>query len=217
MKNGKSVLWALICALTIVSGVARAEGEPAGEFDYYVLSLSWSPNWCALEGDAKGAVQCDAGEGHGWVLHGLWPQYHRGWPSFCPTVERAPSRQMTREMSDIMGSSGLAWHQWRKHGTCSGLSAKAYYRLSREAYALVTRPEVLRKLEKPVKLPASVIEEAFLRENPDLSPNTITITCRDDHIQEARICLSKDLVPIPCGRDVIKDCSLDDALFAPVR
>ena len=201
----------------LAGGVALAEGEKAGVFDYYVLALSWSPNWCALEGDAKGAEQCDAREEFGWVLHGLWPQYHRGWPSFCQTVERAPSRRMTRDMSDIMGSSGLAWYQWRKHGTCTGLSASQYYELSREAYASVTRPEVLRKLDKPVQLPASVIEQAFLRDNPSLSEDTLTITCRAGHIQEARICLSKELDPVPCGRDVIKDCTLDDAIFSPVR
>ena len=123
----------MLLALLLVAGVARAEGEPAGEFDYYVLSLSWTPSWCAIEGDARESEQCDPGQGYGFTLHGLWPQYERGWPSYCPTSERAPSRAMTADMIDIMGSSGLAWHQWRKHGVCSGLSATDYYALSREA------------------------------------------------------------------------------------
>ena len=151
------------------------------------------------------------------MLHGLWPQYHRGWPSFCPTTERNPSRAMTRDMADIMGTSGLAWHQWNKHGVCSGLSAPAYYDLSREAYAKVTRPEIFRKLDKAVKLPASVVEEAFLKANPQLEPDMITITCKDGRIQEARICLSKSLDPVPCGRDVVRDCTATDALFDPIR
>ena len=196
---------------------AFADGEKAGEFDYYVLALSWSANWCALEGDARNSPQCDPVEDHGWILHGLWPQYHRGWPAFCPTVHRAPSRRMTREMSDIMGTSGLAWHQWNKHGTCTGLSAPDYYELSREAYGRITRPAIFRKLDRTVKLPASVVEEAFLKENESLAPDGITITCRDGHIQEARICLSKSLEPVPCGRDVIRDCKLKDAVFEPMR
>lgn len=196
---------------------ASAEGEKAGEFDYYVLALSWSPNWCAIEGDAKGSPQCDAREDHGWILHGLWPQFHRSWPSYCRTSERAPSRTMTAEMADIMGTSGLAWHQWKKHGTCSGLSAQGYFDLSREAYASIERPQILRKLDKSVRLPAHLIEEVFLKENPELSPDGLTITCKQGYIQEARICLSKDLAPVPCGRDVIKDCALDNALFDPVR
>ena len=197
--------------------MALAEGEKAGEFDYYVMSLSWSPNWCELEGDARNSPQCDAREDHGWILHGLWPQFHQGWPSFCRTPHRQPSRRTTKDMADIMGTSGLAWHQWKKHGTCSGLSATDYYALSREAYATVTRPPIFRRLDKTVKLNASVIEEAFLQSNPHLEPDGVTITCKLRHIQEVRICLSRDLSPVPCGRDVIKDCTLKDAIFTPVR
>lgn len=201
----------------LTAGLALADGEKSGEFDYYVLSLSWSPNWCVLEGDAKNSPQCDASEDHGWIMHGLWPQYHRGWPAYCPTSERAPSRAMTRDMADIMGTSGLAWHQWNKHGTCSGLSARAYYELSREAYGTITRPAIFRKLDRAVELPAAVVEEAFLKDNPNLEADGITITCRDGHIQEARICLSKSLTPVPCGRDVIRDCRMKDAVFEPIK
>ena len=76
--------------LTVLPLAARAEGERAGDFDYWVRALSWSPNWCALEGDARDAEQCEAD--FGWVVHGLWPQYETGWPSYCPTSARAPSR-----------------------------------------------------------------------------------------------------------------------------
>lgn len=206
----------LLCLL-LCANMAHADGEPSGEFDYYVLSLSWSPNWCALEGDAKQSPQCDSSQDFGWVLHGLWPQYHRGWPAFCHTPHRNPPRSLSHEMADIMGTSGLAWYQWKKHGVCSGLSAPDYYALSRRAYAQVVRPEIFRKLQDPVRLPASVVEQAFLKANPTLEPDMLTITCRQDRIQEARICLSKDLKPVPCGRDTIRDCKLGNALFDPVR
>lgn len=196
---------------------ARAEGERAGEFDYFVMALSWSANWCALEGDARRSPQCDASADYGWILHGLWPQFHRGYPSFCQTAQRPPSRGITAQMADIMGTPGLAWHQWKKHGSCTDLTAEDYYALSRRAYETVTRPAIFRKLDRTVKLPASVVEEAFLKENPDLSPDSITITCRKGYIQEARICLSRDLKPVPCGRDTITDCPLKDALFEPLR
>ncbi|WP_417606582.1 ribonuclease T2 family protein [Primorskyibacter flagellatus] len=207
----------LVLLFLMSAGLARAEGEPSGKFDYYVLSLSWSPTWCALEGDARNSQQCDAGRDFGWVLHGLWPQYHRGWPSYCRTQERAPSRQQTAAMADIMGTSGLAWHQWKKHGTCSGLSAKAYFALSRKAYGSITRPAVFRKLDQPVKIPALVVEEAFLKANPTFAPDMVTITCQSARIQEVRICLSKDLEPVPCGSDVLRDCRMTDALLDPVR
>ncbi|AHD08181.1 ribonuclease T2 family protein [Phaeobacter gallaeciensis] len=222
----RGIKQALMAALIAVTGAglnigtatpAKAEGEIAGQFDYYVLALSWSPNWCALEGDAKNSDQCDPRHDHGWTLHGLWPQFHRGWPSYCRTAEAPPSRQQTRQMADIMGSPGLAWHQWKKHGTCSGLSPRAYFELSRQAYAQIERPAAFRKLQQPVTLPASLIEQAFLQDNPDLAPNTLTITCRDGHIQEARVCLSRDLQPVPCGRDVIRDCTQKNAVFEPIR
>ncbi|MBW4709363.1 ribonuclease T2 [Roseobacter sp. YSTF-M11] len=194
-----------------------AQEDVAGNFDYYVLSLSWSPNWCAIEGDARQSPQCDAGRNHGWILHGLWPQYDRGYPSYCNSSHRNPSRRMTSEMSDIMGTSGLAWHQWKKHGRCTGLDAPDYYALSREAYGRITRPQVFRKLEETVRLPAAVVEEAFLQENPALSADMITITCKNGHVQEARICLDRGLAPRRCAPDVLHDCTATDALFAPLR
>ncbi|WP_300058963.1 ribonuclease T2 [uncultured Roseobacter sp.] len=208
----RSLLFWLLTALPLA-----AQDHRAGEFDYYVLSLSWSPNWCALEGDARGSEQCEARHDHGWILHGLWPQYERGYPEYCRTSVRAPSRRMTAEMSDIMGTSGLAWHQWKKHGTCSGLEAADYYTLSRDAYGRITRPPVFRQLDKVVRLPASVVEEAFLEANPDLSAKGITITCREGHIQEARICLTRDLELRTCGADVRRDCGAANALFTPIR
>ncbi|WP_226782066.1 ribonuclease T2 [Oceaniglobus trochenteri] len=206
----------ILLVLLLLPTLLRAEGERAGDFDYYVLSLSWSPTWCALEGDARGAPQCAASADNGWVLHGLWPQFHRGYPSYCRTTARDPSRAQTAGMADIMGDGGAAWYQWKKHGRCAGLSADDYFATARRAYDAVTRPAVLRRLERAVKLPASVIEEAFLEENPALSADGLTITCKAGRIQEARICLGKDLAPMPCGRDVIRDCTLTDALFAPI-
>ncbi|MCZ4352292.1 ribonuclease T2 [Roseovarius aestuarii] len=206
-----------LLALLLSATAAIADGQRAGQFDYYVLALSWSPTWCALEGDARDAPQCDDNANSGWVLHGLWPQYHRGWPTHCATSERPPTRAMTNEMADIMGSSGLAWYQWKKHGSCSGLSARAYYALARKAFAQVNRPQVLRKLTTPVTLPPRVIEEAFLKANPDWDPDMLTITCRNGRIQEARLCLSKSLTPVPCGQDTVRDCRLKNALFDPIR
>jgi len=206
----------VLCLLILLyANGAPAQADRAGEFDYYVLALSWSPNWCALEGDAREAEQCE--RDLGWSLHGLWPQYERGWPDFCPTLESAPTRRQTAAMADIMGSSGLAWHQWRKHGTCAGVSAADYFSQSRFAYGQIVKPPVLRQLDRRFRISAKVIEDAFLQSNPSLEPDMITITCRSGHIQEARICLTKGLAPRVCGSDVIRDCQMTDALLEPVR
>ncbi|MEP3347441.1 MAG: ribonuclease T2 [Litoreibacter sp.] len=207
----------LLIGLMLWAGPLWADGERAGDFDYYVLALSWSPNWCALEGDARGSDQCDDRHDHGWTLHGLWPQNERGWPSYCRTSQRDASRGQTNAMTDIMGSGGLAWHQWKKHGRCSGLSAPDYFEASRKAYTAIERPAVFRKLKDPVKLPAKVVEEAFLESNPSLSPNMITVTCKNRHIQEVRICLDKQFEPRNCGSDTVTDCTMSNAIFTPVR
>lgn len=206
-----------ILALFLVLAQPVKAQDASGEFDYYVLSLSWSPSWCAIEGDSRGSPQCEDDADFGWVLHGLWPQFESGWPTDCRHSFRNPSRTDTAAMADIMGTSGLAWHQWNKHGSCSGLSPDDYFALSRQAYGSITRPAVLRDLDRSVTLPASLIEDAFIRDNPTLSADQITITCRSGRIQEARICLTRDLEPRTCGADVIRDCTMDDALFDPVR
>jgi ribonuclease T2 len=209
-------LSAIILLVLLGIGHAVAGSKLAGQFDYYVLSLSWSPSWCDLEGDGKGADQCDARHDYGFTLHGLWPQFEQGWPSFCQTVERPPSRQMTAEMVDIMGSGGLAWHQWDKHGRCSGLSAEQYFSTSRAAYDAVQRPEVFRRLLKPLTFPATVVETAFVQANPNLSRDMISVTCKRGHFQEVHICLTKDLQPRKCGADLRRDCQ-QRVVFPPLR
>ena len=207
--------WLLALALT--AAPAFAEGERAGDFDYYVLSLSWSPTFCALTGDARGEDQCDARHDYSFTLHGLWPQNEFGWPSYCRTGERDPSRGQTKAMTDIMGSSGLAWYEWKKHGRCSGLPPEGYFAAAREAYESIAIPDVFRNLRKDVKLPASVVEEAFVEANPGLTPAMITVTCEAGRVQEARICLTKDLEFRACGLDAARDCRMQDALMEAVR
>ncbi|MBW6505192.1 MAG: ribonuclease T2 [Rhodobacteraceae bacterium] len=209
------VVIALLAALA--APPAFAEGEKAGDFDYFVMSLSWSPNWCALTGDAQRDDQCDARHDFSFTLHGLWPQYESGWPSWCRTIARDPTRSETAAMADIMGGAGLAWYQWQKHGRCTGLSAQQFYAASRQAYESISIPEVFRNLNRDVRLPASVVEDAFLEANPGLQRNMITITCDRGMIQEARICLTKGLAPRPCGADTQRDCRMPNALMGAIR
>lgn len=193
-------------ALALAATAARAEGERAGDFDYYVMALSWSANWCATTGDGRDDPQCDAGRGIEFVLHGLWPQYEEGWPSFCRTGERDPSRAETAAQADLFGGAGSAFYQWKKHGRCSGLSAAAFYDTARRAFGRVTVPEVFEDLPRRIDLPASVVEDAFLEVNPDLPPEAAVVTCREGLVQEVRICLTKELDFRPCGEDVGRVC-----------
>src|SRR3712207_2977920 len=100
----------------------ETRGGPAGEFDFYVLALSWSPAYCELEGNHRDRDQCEPGRGLGFVVHGLWPQFERGYPTECGPFGRSPSRVALAEAGDVFPSEGLARNQCRKHGSCSGKS-----------------------------------------------------------------------------------------------
>lgn len=198
----------LIAAALIALPAAAMAREPvAGQFDYYVLALSWSPSWCSQTGRERGADQCDPGRRIGFTVHGLWPQYETGWPQDCRTDERDPSRRESAAMADIMGSGGLAWYQWKKHGRCSGLSAHRYYETIRAAAGAIGVPEVFDSLDRDITLPPAVVEDAFIEVNPDMTRNAITVTCTRESLQEVRICLTKDLQLRDCGADIRRDCS----------
>lgn len=209
-----SVIRLLAIAVLLLTGLPAKASD---DFTHYVLSLSWNASWCKIEGDARDADQCDPRHDHGFTLHGLWPQGERGWPEYCTTTQRDPTRTMSRDMADIMGSPGLAWHQWKKHGRCSELSAKDYYALSREAYAMIERPALLRKLDQTVKISPMVVEQAFLEANPNLKANQIAVTCRDGFVQEVRVCLSKALVPRACSAKTERGCTSKTILLPPMR
>ncbi|MDO5527783.1 MAG: ribonuclease T2 [Paracoccus sp. (in: a-proteobacteria)] len=208
----------LAAALFGSGALAQSGGRHiAGEFDYYVMSLSWSPAWCARTGDRREAEQCAPGRNLGFVLHGLWPNYEDGWPENCRTAERDPARRESQAMADIMGSGGLAWYQWQKHGRCSGLSAAAYYDTSREAFDSITIPNYFQDLARDISLSPRLIEDAFIDANPGLEPDAITVLCRGQDLYEVRICLTKDLDPRACSIDARRDCARDSVIMERIR
>ncbi len=217
MKALIRTLVATAClALALPATAQDRRQNRAGEFDYYVLALSWAPSWCRNARDTRDSNSCDRGRKAGFTVHGLWPQFEQGWPKDCPTTASGPSRRQSREMVDIMGSSGLAWYQWRKHGSCSGLSAPQYYETIRQARAAIVIPEIFAQLDRDVSLPAKVLEDAFIEANPDLTRNGITVTCQGRDIQEVRICLTKDLEPRACAPDTRRDCTRSMLMSPPL-
>lgn len=185
--------------LALAGGGPAAAGDRAGEFDYYVLALSWAPSWCAEAGDDRGAAACAAGSGAGLVLHGLWPQHEAGWPEFCAPEGRDATRAETAAMADLMGSGAQAWYQWRKHGRCSGEDPAAYFAAVRLALGLLALPELA-----PGRTTPAAVEAELRRLNPGFGPDGVAVTCRDGRVQEVRLCLTRDLGPRDCGRDVLE-------------
>ncbi|MEM1277537.1 MAG: ribonuclease T2 [Pseudomonadota bacterium] len=204
-----------LVAVLLLGGSAQAD-EP-GDFTHYVLALSWNAAWCEAEGDQRNAPQCDPRHEHGWLMHGLWPQREDGWPEYCRRTTRDPARAETDEMADVMGSGGLAWHQWKKHGRCTGLTAERYFELSRQAYEQIQRPKLLRQVKERLSVAPEVIEDAFLQSNPELSPDQLAVKCHDGAIREVRICLTKDLEPRSCSPSVARECRRSSATFFPMR
>lgn len=176
-------------------GVSTEAALPQGKgFDFYVLSLSWSPTWCQNNRDGNSESQCGAGRRFGFVVHGLWPQYEKGYPEFCASREqqRVPD-SLGRPLLDIMPSMGLIGHQWRKHGSCSGLSQPQYLDMIRKAYDSITIPAVFRSANKSATYRTDEIEAAFTSANPGLERGGIAATCRGNRLEEIRICLTRDL------------------------
>ena len=194
-------------ARTIAALPVRA--DRAGDFDYYVLSLSWHPSWCETEGDAEYPEQCRDGSDRGFTVHGLWPQHLRGWPEFCRTDRPDPTRRETAAMAGLMGSSGLAWYQWRKHGRCSGLDGSAYLALIREAAGLFRVPGGFARIEADLRVDPDIVERAFLAANPQLRPEAVLVTCRSGLLQEVRICLDRELSPRACTEEARQTCRAD--------
>lgn len=179
---------------------AGANGAEA-PFDYYVLALSWSPSYCA---DRPDADQC--GQGRRFILHGLWPQFERGYPQDCPSDAADPSNRLLSRYEDLSGSRGLLAHQWRKHGRCAGVSAESYLEASRRAVEAVAIPPSLEAVARDLTIDAGVVEAAFVEANPGMARDGVTVKCRDGRLSEVRICLTRDLALRTCGPDVIRDC-----------
>ncbi|RYE35243.1 MAG: ribonuclease T [Hyphomicrobiales bacterium] len=174
-------------------GFGQRGGAP-GDFDFYVLALSWSPGFCELDGDrSRNREQCGEGAGLRFVVHGLWPQNERGYPSECGPAGRTPSRIAMEQAEGLFPSEGLARYQWRKHGTCTGSSPSDYFRDVRRAREKVAIPPTLAKAERDQTWTAIDLERAFAAANPGLRPDMMSVACKRGVLQEVKICFTKDL------------------------
>lgn len=199
------------------------EGAEAGTFDYYSLVLSWSPTHCESPDGADDAGQCARRDErrYAFVLHGLWPQYARGYPEDCPARTRYVPDRVIDAMRDVMPSKGLIIHEYRKHGTCSGLSPEAYYAMARRLYEEIRIPEAFRNPAETQTLAPGDVVQAFVAANPKLEAGMIAVGCggRGSLLREVRICFSKDGSPRACGANERKQalCRAPRVSVPPVR
>jgi ribonuclease T2 len=197
------VLLALACAVACARHhhAKPAAGTP-GQFDYYVLTLSWSPTYCLTHPQDR--AQC-GGKGFGFVLHGLWPQYVAGnWPEFCSSE---PLSSDARQLgATLFPSPKLMEHEWQRHGTCSGLDAVAYFRTADEALAAVHVPSDFEAPRHSLSMTGPQIAAAFHRSNPSMPADGLTVACGHGELSEVRVCLTRELALRSCGKGVRSSC-----------
>lgn len=190
-----------------------SEAEP-GAFDYYLLSLSWSPAFCLSD---PGAAECNGPRRFGFIVHGLWPQYEKGWPENCNVHEAVPE-SVVSGISDIMPARGLVYHEWSAHGTCSGLDPADFFALVRRAYSSITVPASLSAVRQSIEQTPDAIAQAFARANPRLPPQSLIVTCSGQEtprLREVHICLDRSLNPRSCSADVLRGACRNTTLVVP--
>jgi len=220
------VVFSIVALITAATGVARhhhshsgagnggnqPNGRP-GEFDYYLLSLSWSPEFCSNHSDPE---QCQGTRKYTFVVHGLWPQYEKGWPQFCQPSSTVPA-DLAGSMLDLMPNRQLIQHEWDRHGTCSGLDQKGYFDLIRQVRASIKIPEDYAQPLKQVTQAPSQIKQHFEAANTGFGEDSIRLACSGRFLSEVDMCLGKDLKSRPCGSDVRDKCSASKVILRPVR
>lgn len=196
----------------------------AGDFDYYTLVMSWSPTYCSEKDSDEYDPQCDRQDGrrYAFVLHGLWPQYERGYPEHCWTPRKPFVPQTIIDtMLDIMPSPKLVIHEYKKHGTCSGLDPTVYYQISRKLFRSIRIPERYVNPNDAMFVSPGELEEELIEENPGLSADMLSISCggAGNRLREVRICFSRDGNPAACGsnEEQRRLCNAQKMYVPPVR
>jgi ribonuclease T2 len=208
----------MMAAAWVLPAAAQTPAQKARGFDYYILALSWSPTYCAdPENAARDQRQCKAQRPFAFVVHGLWPQYERGFPSNCATQVRTVPAALKDTMLDLMPSPGLIEHQWDKHGACTGLSPQAYFAATRALRAKIRTPDGFQNLTRPLLISGADVERSFIAVNPGWTPAMIAVTCRDNRLREVRFCFTKDGRARSCGGDVGDQCGSGKVQMPPVR
>lgn len=195
----KTVAALLLATIACVANAGhrhdRSEGEP-GRFDYYALALSWSPSFCATHDDPN---QCAPGRQNGFVLHGLWPQYERGYPQSCSTEKL--SRGDFARYAPLYPSPKLIGHEWSKHGTCSGLNANAYFALSSKLRDQLRIPAAYQRPAQPLRVSYGDFTAAFRSANPRMLDNAVLPFCAAGgrFLSEIHACYDKAGTSMACG------------------
>ncbi len=195
-------------ALIVVSltGIAQfhlgSKNSPpvvSGQFDYYVLSLSWAPEFCAQPGEAgANPRECASGQRTGFVVHGLWPEASQGASPESCGPPKTVSKGLVNELLPYIPSPGLIQHEWAFHGTCTGLSQDTYFTKVLQARSAVQLPVQITSITGPETETPNQIETQFEGSNPAFPHGAFHTACRASAFTEIRACFDKGLKGRPC-------------------
>jgi ribonuclease T2 len=191
----------LVAALLFSGTLSAARKKKAAtpqSFDYYLLTLSWAPDFCA-QTNSKNPAECGPGRKVGFVVHGLWPQGETGrGPQNCGGSP--VSQSIVQTMLNYIPTASLIQHEWQSHGTCTGLSAADYFALVRKARDSVKIPGDFQAPTQAVTESPAQIEAAFAAANPNFPKQALRTSCSGGTLlQEVRVCFNKDLSPRACS------------------
>jgi ribonuclease T2 len=222
MKHLHLVCHAVALVMLLVAAVPaearhhrRAAAVP-GEFDYYLLTLSIAPSFCALSPSNRAKQECQEltepeFQQTPLTVHGLWPNrvgvsVNRQ-PQDCagPSLGSLPQDVQAELRRYMPGGPGLERYEWRKHGACSGLAPDAYFStvVQLAQHANETIGAALHEhdmLGHELRI-AELISEVG-RWDPALA-SAIIVDCKFPRgggralVDEIRVVLSKDFTPMP--------------------
>jgi ribonuclease T2 len=208
-------LAALSMGLLVSAGIAPAQ-SPRGDFSYYMLVLSYAPDFCAEPGGRKDFRECGSGRRIGFIVHGLWPERDnsRG-PENCGGSP--VSGAIIQTTLNYIPVPSLIQHEWTSHGTCTGMSAAEFFTALRKARDSINIPPELNQPSQGLHLTPAEVERKLAAANPNFPPAAFRTSCYPDgELREIRVCLNKDLSPRPCGPSA-GECRLPTVTMLPVR
>jgi ribonuclease T2 len=159
--------------------------QPPGRFDFYVLSLTWVPGFCATHRDPE-----ECRRDLGFRLHGLWPESVDGYPTDCASA--ALPESVREAYIGLFPDPQMIGHEWAKHGTCTGLGPSGFFGKTQSLFGSITVPPAYRQQRNLRPSDAVAVRAAFLAANPNLRVGSIVVECVRRQISEIHICLRKD-------------------------
>ena len=219
IASGKIALFLFLVSLGLTG--AAAKGPAPSLFDYYVLALSWSHSYCAGEAGQNDHQQCAPGRRFAFVVHGLWPQYAKGWPEYCKTRESWIPQDLIDDVMDVMPSKKLIIHEWKKHGTCSGLSQAEYFRTVELIFGAMRIPARYLSPKDPITIAPEQLVTDFVKSNKALTADMLSVQCGNAtgqaRLSELRVCVNKAGSFIACGTNEERQCRAKSLVLLPVK